>query len=162
MIWGESIGLSARHDGSSVIGTREEAIVFGTKSARPSALASGRHPWRPLLHKWLLGWLLLRCPRCQRGKIFAGLFAMNRSCPRCGLVFQREPGYFLGAMYFSYFMAVAVIVPTFYVLHWVLPQWPGVAIAGLALLPYLPLTPLVFRYSRALWIYLDRYADPGE
>ena len=35
---------------------------------------------------------------------------MNERCPHCGLKFEREQGYFLGAMYFSYGIATVVIV----------------------------------------------------
>ena len=52
-----------------------------------------------------------RCPRCRIGRIFRGTFAMNDPCPRCGLLFQREEGYFLGAMYFSYAISLAILVP---------------------------------------------------
>lgn len=34
---------------------------------------------------------------------------MNDRCPTCGLHFNREPGYFLGAMYISYGLGLAVI-----------------------------------------------------
>jgi uncharacterized protein (DUF983 family) len=106
--------------------------------------------------------LLQRCPRCREGKVFKGAFAMNEPCPVCGLAFQREEGYFLGAMYTSYALAVLIVVPLFFLTQWLLPGWRGEWVALIAVLPYLPLTPLVFRYSRLLWIYLDRYADPGE
>ena len=35
--------------------------------------------------------------------------SMNEACPACGLKFEREPGYFVAAMYLSYGAAVAVI-----------------------------------------------------
>jgi uncharacterized protein (DUF983 family) len=109
-----------------------------------------------------MGALLMRCPRCREGRIFKGLFAMNDPCPVCGLVFEREGGYFLGAMYFSYALAILILVPLFYLFQWLLPGWPGILVASVAVLPYLPLTPLVFRYSRVLWIYFDRAVDPFE
>jgi len=34
---------------------------------------------------------------------------MHDRCPGCGLHFNREPGYFLGAMYISYGLGLAVI-----------------------------------------------------
>src|SRR5690242_5111583 len=54
------------------------------------------------------------CPRCRSGKIFsrslfAGLPKMNDVCPACGLKFEREQGYFLGALYMSYAMAVPLM-----------------------------------------------------
>ena len=55
------------------------------------------------------------CPRCRsarifRKSIFAGFPRMQEQCPRCGLKFEREQGYFLGAMYISYGLALITIV----------------------------------------------------
>ena len=52
-------------------------------------------------HGTLWAIIHLRCPRCHHGKVFNGIFSMNVRCPVCRLVFEREPGYFLGAMYVS-------------------------------------------------------------
>jgi hypothetical protein len=94
--------------------------------------------------------------------MFTGTFAMNPRCPVCDLCFQPEPGYFTGAMYFSYALALLIMVPLYFLLHWLTPNWPGAWAAVLAVLLYLPLTPLVFRYSRVLFIYMDRSADPTD
>jgi hypothetical protein len=85
---------------------------------------------------------------------------MKRFCPDCGLNFRGEEGFWLGAMYFSYGLAVLIIVPLYFLLQWLLPDWSGIAVALLAVLPYVPLTPLVFRYSRVLWIYFEHFIDP--
>jgi uncharacterized protein (DUF983 family) len=105
----------------------------------------------------------MRCPRCREGRLFKGPFRMNDPCPVCGLVHEREPGYFLGAMYFSYALAILVLVPLFFVFLSLLPNWPVLLVPLLPVLLYLPLTPLVYRYSRVFWIYFDRLggaADP--
>src|SRR5437588_9647222 len=97
--------------------------------------------------------LRLRCPRCLTGKVFRGPVTMNDPCPVCGLVFQREEGYFLGAMYVSYLLS-AVLLGTFYFA--VKAAFPGLGSAAaplVALVPYLPLAPLVFRYSRVFWVH---------
>src|SRR5262249_6149709 len=96
------------------------------------------------------------CPRCIEGRMFRGMFAMNDPCPKCGLLFQREEGYFLGAMYFSYVLGAAVILPLYFLLAALLPGWDGVRVAALAWLAYLPFLPVIFRYSRVLWVYLER------
>src|SRR5580700_10391100 len=54
------------------------------------------------------------CPRCRAGRIFrrsifTGFPGMQERCPNCGLKFEREQGYFLGAMYISYGMALFTI-----------------------------------------------------
>ena len=38
---------------------------------------------------------------------------MHPQCPVCGLRYHREPGYFLGAMYISYGLAVPLMVAFF-------------------------------------------------
>src|SRR6266436_10107634 len=55
-----------------------------------------------------------RCPRCRQGRIFLysifrGFPKMCQRCPVCDLKFQREEGYFLGAMYISFGLALAII-----------------------------------------------------
>ena len=44
----------------------------------------------------------LRCPRCGDGPLFRGWFRMHESCPRCGFSYAREPGFYLGSIYFNY------------------------------------------------------------
>jgi uncharacterized protein (DUF983 family) len=106
--------------------------------------------------------LLQRCPRCREGGMFTGPFEMNRRCPVCDLCFQPEPGYFTGAMYFSYALALLILVPLYFGLRLLTPNLPGAWAAVLAIVLYLPLTPLVFRYSRVFFIYMDRSADPTD
>jgi uncharacterized protein (DUF983 family) len=104
--------------------------------------------------------LHMRCPRCHRGHLFRGLFAMNDPCPVCRLLIQREEGYFLGAMYISYALASVIIAAAYFTTAALFPTWPGLLLVLVACLVYLPLVPIVFRYSRVLWIYFDRAADP--
>jgi uncharacterized protein (DUF983 family) len=106
--------------------------------------------------------LQMRCPRCREGKMFKGFAAMNDPCPVCGLVFEREPGYFFGAMYFSYGLAVLILVPLYFLADWLFPNVDYLLVPLIAFIPYLPLIPTVFRYSRVLWIYFDRSITPSE
>jgi hypothetical protein len=55
----------------------------------------------------------LKCPNCGQGKVFYGnkipffgIPKMRETCEVCHYKFDREPGYFLGAMYVSYGLAV--------------------------------------------------------
>ena len=85
---------------------------------------------------------------------------MNEDCPVCGLHFTREPGYFLGAMYFSYALAI-VVLGTLMLIGALL--WPSLDLGLVVLLAavvYLPFVPLVFRYSRVMWIHFDRWFWP--
>jgi hypothetical protein len=85
---------------------------------------------------------------------------MNDPCPVCGLLFRREEGFFLGAMYVSYGISTVLLVAFYFTAYLLLPGWNAFLLALVAVVPYLPLIPVVFRYSRVVWIYLDRYLDP--
>jgi uncharacterized protein (DUF983 family) len=102
----------------------------------------------------------LRCPACGEGRIFRGVFATNERCPVCGLLFLRETGYFLGAMYFSYALAIPIILAFTLVAYLVLPHWRLYQQVLLACAFFLPFVPAVYRYSRAMWIHFDRFFDP--
>jgi uncharacterized protein (DUF983 family) len=100
--------------------------------------------------------LLQRCPQCLQGKVFRGWIRMRETCPVCGHRFEREPGYFLGAMYASYFLSIGVLGLVFAFLYWVVfPDWPPEYVVLLAAVPYLALAPWVFRYSRVIWMHID-------
>jgi hypothetical protein len=86
---------------------------------------------------------------------------MHDRCPVCSLRFEREPGYFVGAMYISYAMAVPLLGGLTALLWygWA-PRWPLHKVVLVAAALALPFVPALFRYSRIGWIYLDRRLDP--
>ncbi len=86
---------------------------------------------------------------------------MHFRCPVCELPFRREEGFWLGAMYFSYAFAVLILLPFFFYFQWLFPGWPGLLTATVAVIPYIPLTPLIFRYSRVLWLFFEDYVEPS-
>jgi len=103
-----------------------------------------------------------RCPRCGGARIFRGRLAMHATCPACGLRFEREPGFFTGAMYVSYILALPVLgicVLAVYLLAPSLSFWASVAAAVVLFLPWVP---AIFRYSRIIWIHLDQTIDPSS
>ncbi len=106
----------------------------------------------------LLAIIRLRCPRCAAGAIFASLFRMNSRCPVCALEFEREQGYFVGAMYFSYALALAVVLPVVVVM--LLLGFGAAPIYGVSCLVLVVASPFLFRYSRVIWIHLDQVIDP--
>ncbi len=81
---------------------------------------------------------------------------MNPTCPTCEVVFEREPGYFSGAMYISYAMAVPIVAVVSLLISQVFPAWSYERVVAIAFFALLPLTPVLFRYSRILWIHFDR------
>ena len=114
----------------------------------------------------LQGILHQRCPRCRAGAIFLGpirrgVLAMHQNCPVCGLKYEREAGYFLGALYVSY----ALAIPPYLVVAGLLWLWAGwryeMALLA-AVLAYLPFVPFVMRFSRVVWMYVDQHFDPEK
>lgn len=86
---------------------------------------------------------------------------MNERCPVCGARFERGPGYFTGAMYFSYALGIPLIAAGVLVAKlWLVPSWPLHWIVLVVWAASLPLVPAIFRYSRVLFIHFDRYFDP--
>lgn len=84
---------------------------------------------------------------------------MHERCVVCDLKFEREEGYFLGAMYISYLMAL-VVVMLIAVLLWSLTGWWITKSVIWAVVLFLPLTPVLTLFARVLWIYLDQAIDP--
>jgi uncharacterized protein (DUF983 family) len=111
----------------------------------------------------LQGILAKRCPQCRRGSVFHSLWQMNENCPVCRLDFDRgDPGYFTGAMYASYGMAIPLLSLLTLIEYLILPSWSLFRLVVLASLICTPLIPWVWQYSRVLWIYFDRYFDPDD
>jgi uncharacterized protein (DUF983 family) len=86
---------------------------------------------------------------------------MNSHCSHCGLKFEREQGYFVGAIYINYAATVAIAVPGFFILdaltnmtiHQQLAIW----------VPFAVVFPLLFfHHSRSLWLVLDHVLNPTK
>jgi len=104
------------------------------------------------------------CPRCRTGRIFSTTIfrifpKMNERCPACGLKFEREQGYFLGAMYFSYAIG-CVAIALLALIVWALLRWDLPECVGAGFLLFLPAGSVVTFFSRVLWIYFDQSIDP--
>jgi uncharacterized protein (DUF983 family) len=102
-----------------------------------------------------------RCPRCRSGRIFRGRLAMNPTCPTCDLRFEREAGYFTGAMYVNYVLALPVMAVCVAAVWLIAPQASFWTVVAVATALFLPFVPALFRYSRIVWIHLDQTIDPS-
>ncbi len=80
---------------------------------------------------------------------------MRPDCPKCGVHFERENGYFMGAMWIAYFMGSISIIPTIVILVQVLDAGMPVVI-GVGAAQLILLQPLIYMYSRMIWMYIDR------
>ena len=98
--------------------------------------------------------LRLRCPACGGTPLYASCFRMAEHCAACGLRYEREAGYFVGAIYVNYAATVAVAAGTVLMLDWTVGLSLSRQLAvGITLAVLVPVA--FFRYSRSLWISLD-------
>ncbi|NIK73087.1 uncharacterized protein (DUF983 family) [Thermonema lapsum] len=109
-----------------------------------------------------------RCPHCREGKLFKypaysrKFMEMYEECPHCGIRYEREPGFFYGAMYVSYAFQVALFVTVLVALNLLIEEPPIWAYFAGVLIPLFLLYPLFFRYARTLYLYFfsDIKYDP--
>lgn len=102
-----------------------------------------------------------KCPQCRTGHMFkfkwwqiSKFSKFYETCPTCNLRFDREPGFFHGAMYISYAMIVAMVTNVWFILYFVFNDPPmQVYIVTIIILNIL-LLPIFFRYSRVIYLYL--------
>lgn len=120
-------------------------------------IARGTQRWRLLVRGFRR-----RCPRCGAGDLFAGLFEIRDPCPRCGLVFEREEGYWLGAMIIAFAGIEGVFAVAFVatmLLTWPDVPWTALLVVGLVATAVLPF--LVSPWTRTIWMAVDRAFLPA-
>ena len=100
-----------------------------------------------------------KCPKCHQTNVFVSnkwynlkeFDKMNEICSCCNLKFEKEYGFYTGAMYVSYALMVG-----WFVFTWVLDSflfksetWQYLTFVTISMTLLIPLT---FRHSRLLWI----------
>ena len=88
--------------------------------------------------------------------MFRGRFTMNPACPVCVHRFERESGFFQGAMYVSYGIGIAYLGALGLVANAIVVPRYGVTagVAGVVFV-HLACIPAVFRYSRVIWAHVN-------
>lgn len=112
---------------------------------------------------WSFNRLLhLRCPRCGADSFRAGWFKTAKACSSCGLVFEREAGFYAGAIYPFYGGAVLLgavgLLFSLFALGWSFER--GMAVGGALVLLA---SPWLFWYSRLAFLNTDhRFFKEGD
>jgi uncharacterized protein (DUF983 family) len=99
-----------------------------------------------------------RCPHCLEGHVFAGPIRMKERCTLCGHEFMREQGYFQGAMYLSYGLGLILLGILATATLFLLPSHSPVMALVISIPAFLALVPVMFRYSRIIWMHLFYHA----
>jgi uncharacterized protein (DUF983 family) len=106
--------------------------------------------------------LLLRCPNCGSRGVVRPLARVAATCPGCGHRFEREEGYWLGAVLLSTAATVILFGGLFVVLTvstWPDPPWG--LIAGITIGVNLLFPVLFHPFARMLWVALDLAFHPA-
>ena len=117
--------------------------------------------------RMLLWGFTRRCPRCGSGGLFRRWFTIVDDCPRCDLHFERESGYWAGALAINIAVTGAVFVVVFgTALVLTVPDVPVAPIIAI-LAPLMILTPIAYYpFSKTVWMAVDRallqHLDPRE
>ena len=101
-----------------------------------------------------------KCPHCSDGHVFdkkKGLFKMpimNERCSECDYRFNREPGYFIGAMYLSYALSISQGIFAFVLYSLLLPEMAIEWVLLMVTLPMILMSKKNFKWSRILYIHI--------
>ena len=107
---------------------------------------------------------LLRCPYCGKGKLFRRGFTMYEKCPVCGWRFERESGYWTGAiavnLVVTELLIAIIVVP---VATWLaLTQQPITLLLVIGIPMPFVLPFLFFRHAKSFWMNFDFRVHPVD
>lgn len=105
------------------------------------------------------------CARCHQGKVFENSnpysfkngLTMKTHCSCCGLKYERETGFFYGAMYVTYALTSGIFIIIYLAdALWIhMSTWVLLTIMT-SLIVFL--SPLIFRFGRLFWLnFFVRY-----
>lgn len=111
-----------------------------------------------------------KCPKCHKGNFFTHnnpyklkeFDKMHQTCPVCKESFEKEPGFYYGAMYVNYGITVAIGVAWF-LINYFLFDFNALFFSVSFAVILIVLLPWVFRTGRLTWINLFvKYNPKGE
>lgn len=101
----------------------------------------------------------LRCPACGRASIFEAPFRRRHGCPSCRSSFEREEGYFVGAVSINLVSTEAALLLVYLVCLLTVGFREGLIFT--VLLPVGLLFPVAFyHHSWGAWLAFDHFIEP--
>jgi uncharacterized protein (DUF983 family) len=104
-----------------------------------------------------------RCPRCGADEIFKSFWALQDNCHNCGYRFEREEGYWVGAIIINTAVTETLFLAVFLtILFASLPdiRWLHLLATALLLNGLFPV--VFFPYSKTIWMALNLYFNPAD
>lgn len=100
-----------------------------------------------------------KCPRCHEGDFFITknpynlkkFDKMHERCNVCNEKFDKEPGFFYGAMYVNYALTVALGVGWFILIYLMYGFDPMIYVVSFSIVLLITI-PWMFRTGRLVWI----------
>lgn len=127
----------------------------------PSDATQPEADWARMLRRGAIR----RCPRCGGGRLFRTWWSIRDRCPRCGVRFVREEGYFTGV----YLVNFGVVLVVLFVLVMGVALWLGshpdaspvpFLVAGTVIAIGFPIA--FYPFARTIWAALDLAMTPME
>jgi uncharacterized protein (DUF983 family) len=105
--------------------------------------------------------LKFKCPRCHEGDFYIShpydlkrVGDFHHHCSECGFKYEKEPGFYYGAMYVAYALAVALFVTFWVSFNLFFTNVPiGWQIASI-ILATIVLAPYIYALSKPIWAKL--------
>ena len=110
---------------------------------------------RPVLRTLARG-AALRCPACGRRSVFQAPFRVRPECPACAAVFQREEGFFVGAVMLNVVTTEAAVMAA---AGLCLLLFPGAALLWLVFAVALLFPVAFYHHSWSLWLAADHLVE---
>lgn len=107
--------------------------------------------------------LVKRCPACGTGNLFTSYFRLRERCPGCDLEFEREDGYWLGAMVVAIGTVIALFAVVFLggvLLTWPDVPWTSLLIVTLVLNAVVPV--VLYPWCMTAWMGLHHAIVPSN
>jgi uncharacterized protein (DUF983 family) len=94
-----------------------------------------------------------RCPNCGGATLFrkGAWFEVNKACPACGLLFERDEGFFIGSMSLNYGVTIVCFLTPVLLLAYkgTIGTTTAVILSGVGSIGF----PIIFyRSSRSWWL----------
>lgn len=110
-----------------------------------------------------------KCPRCNKGEVFkvknpysfGNMFNMHSRCSNCNLLYEKETGFFYGAMYASYGLSVGWFI-LWYVFQNLFLNLDTLQFTIGVVVSIIALSPLSLRWSRLIWLNVFNKYNPEK
>ena len=124
-------------------------------------LGGASPPWTLLVRRGLHR----QCPRCAGSNVFVTRWRLKERCPGCGYLFQREPGFFLGAWFLNFMVLEIlhfVLVMAFILWKSGHPEAGLLLPLGVGLVTAVVLPIVLYPWSQSTWAAIDLAMTPLE